>query len=418
MKKIVVSVSVFCIIALAFSSCKKIEENAPAINTFTTTSAVTTTVPTETTTEATTTVTTVPPDRNETISFLAVGDNLIHSSIYNQAFARGNEQFYDFEFAYKNVADLIEQAEISVINQETLICNDVFEPSTYPRFNSPNDLGDYMIDIGFDVFTIANNHTLDKGTDGLSACFDYWDSKKPDVITAGAYRNSVDKENIRILERDSVAFSFLSYTEFLNGLSLPNDSEMIIGDVNKIDEMIADVKSAKEISDICVVSLHWGTENSDVISSSQRDIAKQLSNAGADIIIGTHPHVLRDIEIIERDDGTKTICAYSLGNFISAQSVGQNLIGGILQFDINVKISGETGELLEPFSFENIELVPTVTHYEYPYSDVRLYKFSDYTEELALKHGVKSPENFTYSYICEILQKNISPEFLSPTLFE
>ena len=92
------------------------------------------------------------------------------------------------------------------------------------------------------------------------------------------------------------AEGFLSYTQYTNGLSLPQGSEMIIGDVNDLEGMIADVKAAKQISEVCVVALHWGIENSDQIEDWQRTYAKALADAGADIIIGNHPHVLRDIE--------------------------------------------------------------------------------------------------------------------------
>lgn len=359
------------------------------------------------TTEETTTATTEPPEVWETVSFAATGDNLIHSSIYKQAAARSADGGYDFAYAYENVTDLIEEADIAVINQETLICNDQFEPSTYPCFNSPTALGNHMIDIGFDVFTIANNHTLDKGVNGLNACLDYWESK--DVTVAGAYRNAEDAANIRTNEVNGVTFSYLAYTESLNGLYLPADSELVIGDALDIDGMTADIKAAEEISDVCIVALHWGVENSDVISDYQRSVAKTLAEAGADVIIGNHPHVLRDIEMIEREDGSQALCAYSLGNFISAQSVGQNLIGGVLQFNVSALVSGV--EEAQPV-ISDVKLIPIVTHYDGNYSNVRIYKLSQYTPELAAAHGVNSMSVFGYDYIFKVLEKNISPEYL------
>lgn len=352
-----------------------------------------------------------------TVSVAAVGDNLIHSSLYKQAAARygeahGGEAGYDFAYAYKNIEGIIRRADMAVINQETLICNDVFEPSTYPLFNSPAALGDYMLDIGFDVFTIANNHTLDKGTEGLSACLDYWDSRE-NAVVCGAYRNDSDRANIRTAEFNGITFSFLSYTESLNGLSLPAGSELSIGDAYDIKTIKSEIAAANEISDVCVVALHWGVENSDIISDYQRSTAKILADAGADIIIGNHPHVLRDIEEIKREDGSVTLCAYSLGNFISAQSVGQNLIGGVLKFDVSIRIDGEAEENRQPI-IGNIELVPVITHYDGNYHDVRLYPLSDYTRELAESHGVKNMSKFGYDYIFEVLERNISEEYFDP----
>lgn len=394
--------------AFILTACQPVNEAVPAMAEAESISAETTaeitTVPEETTT-VTTTAVTEPPKKYETITFAATGDNLIHSSIYNQAHRRSETGGYDFIFPYRNVTDLISEADVAVINQETLICNDKYEPSTYPCFNSPTALGDHMIDIGFDVFTIANNHTLDKGTDGLNACLDYWQSK--DVTVAGAYRNAEDKDNIRTAEVNGIVFSYLSYTESLNGLSLPAGSELIIGDANDIDGVIADIKAAEEISDVCVVSLHWGVENSDIISEYQRSYAKQIADAGADIIIGNHPHVLRDIEMIQRDDGSEALCAYSLGNFISAQSVGQNLIGGVLQFSVTAL--ADSGE--QPV-ISDVKLIPIVTHYGANYSDIELYKLSDYTPELAKNHGVRANSKFSYEYIIDVLKMNISEEYL------
>ncbi len=333
---------------------------------------------------------------------IAAGDNLIHSSIYNQAARRTDGDGYNFIYEYDNVDEYIADADIAIINQETLICNDEYEPSDYPYFNSPAALGDHMIDIGFDVFTIANNHVLDQKEDGLEACLDYWDSH-PEVLRVGTYRNAEDKANIRTMEKNGIKFSFLAYTENLNGLKLPEDSEIIIGDAYDTEGMITDIKAAKEISDVCIVSLHWGVENSDEITDTQRDTARRLADAGADVIIGTHPHVLRDLEMIERSDGGKTLCAYSLGIFVSAQSEPQNLIGGILDFRVDKTASG--------FYIDDVTLVPTIQHYDADYANNRVYLYSQYTDELAFQHGINATYTFDREYIDSILAKNISEEF-------
>lgn len=337
------------------------------------------------------------------VHVVAAGDNLIHSSIYKQAARRSDSGGYDFTFLYDNVDEFIANADIAILNQETLICNDTIEPSDYPYFNSPTALGDHMINIGFDVFTMANNHVLDWKEEGLSACLDYWDSH-PEVTVLGAYRNEEDKENIRTMTSNGIEFSFLSYTESLNGLKLPDSSEMLIGDAYDVDGMISDIKAAKKISDICIVSLHWGVEDSYVISDTQRDVAQQLADAGADVIIGTHPHVLRDIEMIERKDGGKTLCAYSLGNFVSAQSEPRNLIGGVLDFYVDC--------FGDEYSIDDISLIPTIQHYDASYADNRVYFYSQYSDELASRHGINSTSKFDMEYIDSVLDNTVSAEFL------
>ncbi len=382
------------------TGCTSLDGGAPKETTTAQTNAPETSI-----TEITTEEETQPPETepwvvSKTVSFCAVGDNLIHSPIYRQAW---NGESYDFSKAYEGVSDIIEGADIAVINQETLICSDMYEPSNYPRFNSPTALGDHMIDMGFDVFTLANNHCLDYGEEGLSYSLDYWEKKN--VLYAGTYRNAEDKSNIRVGEYGGIKFSVLSYTESLNGLSLPSSSEMIIGNANHLEEMIADVKAAKEISDVCIVALHWGVEGSDAVEDWQREYAKALAEAGADIIIGNHPHVLRSIEIIPHEGG-ETVCAYSLGNFISAQNVGANLISGILSFNVTVTEGEKSPKITD------VKLIPIVTHYDNGYGNLRLYKLSDYTPELASAHGVRNYSNFSYDFILEFLKKNIDEKFL------
>ena len=382
------------------SGCKEVDESVPVLAT----------VQTSLTAAADeTTVTTASSEHKETVSFVATGDNLIHSSIYNQAARRSESGGYDFVYPYADVKDIIEKADISIINQETLICDGKLPPSSYPRFNSPPELGDYMIKLGFDVFTIANNHILDEDEQGLGYCLDYWDKKE--VVVTGAFRNKADSENIRTNEVNGIKFAYLSYTESTNGLALPSGSEYVIGNAFDIDGMTKDIKKASEIADVCVVSLHWGVEGSDVISDYQRQTAKLLSDAGADIIIGNHPHVLRNIEMIKREDGSETLCAYSLGNFISAQSKGQNLIGGILKFNVSMDFYNDEKVDKEP-TITDIKLIPIVTQYESGYSNIRIIRLENYTRELAKAHGVHEYSDFGYDYIFDVLEKNIDEKYL------
>lgn len=387
------------LMAAALCGCTQVNEDAvPAAalltdNTYEgvweTRTEVTEDIPEDSGSAQTSAVSEMPSERR--VSFTALGDNLIHSAIYNQAGRRAGEAGkYDFSAAYEGVADLLDRADITVLNQETLICGDEYEPSTYPRFNSPEALGEYMEELGVDVFTIANNHTLDMGEDGLRDCLQYYDEHG--FVRVGAYIDREDRDNIRTVEREGAVVSFLSYTENLNGLSLSGNTSLEIGRTEDINVIIDEIEAAKQVSDICVVSLHWGVEDSDEIQSWQAEYARALSEAGADVIIGNHPHVLRDVEIFQNSDGRETICAYSLGNFISAQSKGKNLIGGILNFDV---VLGEDS----PARVENVNFIPIVTHYDNNYSNVRLYRLSDYTPELANAHGVRKYSEFSYDYI-------------------
>lgn len=335
----------------------------------------------------------------------AVGDNLIHSSIYEQANARAGGEGYDYDYAYENVKDLFLDADISSINQESIIAPE-FPPSTYPMFNATPELGDLMLELGFDVFNLANNHCLDKGEAGVFSSLDYW-AERPQAVTTGVYRDGEDYENIRTIEAQGAVFSFIGVTELTNGLSLPAGSEAVILLGAEEEEIEARVKAAKEISDVCVVNVHWGNEYTHTPTDRQRYLAQKMSEWGADIIIGHHPHVIQPIEYIEREDGSRTLVAYSLGNFISAQDRAARMIGGMLDLDVTVDF--ETGKT----EITRCEFVPIITHYDRGFRNNRLYAFADYTEELAAAHGVRaySPE-FSLDYIRQTVESVIGAEFL------
>ena len=135
--------------------------------------------------------------------------------------------------------------------------------SGYPQFNSPQDLGLDLIDIGFDVVNIANNHMCDKGTAGLAGTIDFWNSQ--DILMIGGYTDADDYDDIRVLEYNGVKIAFLSYTYGTNGISLPSSSELIIPYIND-DDIIRQCELASERADFVIASVHWGNENQTTVS--------------------------------------------------------------------------------------------------------------------------------------------------------
>ncbi len=341
-----------------------------------------------------------------TVRFLAAGDNLIHSSIYEQAKRRSTNGGYDFSYAYAHIADYIAAADVAVLNQETVI-DPSKEPSSYPTFNSPPELGEEMLKIGFDVFNLANNHILDKGVNSVLAELDYW--KERNAVVCGAYRNDEDLNTVHTLTAKGVTFSFIGVTEMTNGISLPDNTDVrLIYTEN--EPLIEDqIKRAKENSDVVIVNCHMGTEDSHVVTDAQQALYEKMVEWGADVIIGNHPHVLQKVEYMIKPDGGQALVIYCLGNFISAQSNAPNLIGGLMDFDITYDPAEEKATV----SYAN--LIPTVTHYDSGYSDIRLYPLSEYTDELASRHGVRARNSsFSLSYIQSLVSEQIESQFLAP----
>jgi len=354
--------------------------------------------------------------KNLRFSFLCAGDNVIHPALYIEAKRRATEDSREYNFMpmYSDVADIIASADIAFINQETLMAGDEeYGLSGYPHFNSPQDLGYELYDLGFDIVNIANNHMLDKGAKGLSDTLDFYSTL--DFMMIGGYRNQTDYDTVRIYEHEGVKIAMLSYTEHTNGLSLSSSSELITPLLD--DEVIKkQVKAAKESADLVFVSVHWGEENTTTPTQKQKHYAKVMADSGVDVIIGHHPHVLQPIEWLEGDGGKKTLCIYSLGNLVSEMEHSINMVGGIVTFDIAVEDGGD------PF-IDNVKLTPTIFHFGMNYFSTHLYLLEDYSEELASKHGTRiygssSDHTYTYEDFKNLVKRVIDADFLPEYLKE
>ena len=343
----------------------------------------------------------------DVVSFVAAGDNLIHGVIFMQAANRSIDGGYDFDYVYENTEDYFDKFDVRFINQETLV-NDDYAPSHYPQFSTPIEMGEKVLDMGFDVIGTSNNHSYDKGVKGIKSSLEYWNNK--DVVNVGFYTGD-DSKDIKYLTVNNIKMAFLAYTYGTNGISIYDDTSPYIINCDDFDTIDRQVAIAKENSDIVIVSCHWGWEDTNNVNDYQKYVADHLNKIGVDVIIGTHPHVIQTVEWrTNTENANKTLICYSLGNFVSAQSRANNMLGGLFQFNI-VKSYDENGT--EAISVVSPYFVPTITHYDYNYSNVRNYLLWDYTPELAAKHGVKPHDNkFSYDYIESIVYNVIPEEFL------
>ena len=350
-----------------------------------------------------------------TLRLSATGDNLIHSSIYKQAARRAGGDFskgdssYDFRYCYENMLEFYSGFDINWINQETLV-NDRLEPSDYPRFSTPGDMGRTLYDIGFRVFSLSNNHTYDRGAEGIAATREFWASLPENAVTTGLYAGEADYDSIPIQEVQGVRIAYLAYTQYTNGLPTPAGAEANVLYTTETEVMQRQIELAEEQADLVVVGNHWGIEDSHVVTDEQRELAQQQADWGADLIIGTHPHVVQDAEWLMAADGRPVFVAYSLGNFISAQSRPDEMIGLILDIQIE-KTDYPDGT--SSAVFHSPRPHPVVNHYEGGYSNIRAYLLRDYTDELAKAHGVRGNHpQFGSEYIKQVLNEWVSEEFL------
>ncbi len=344
----------------------------------------------------------------DTVSFAAVGDNLIHGVIFMQAAQRAGQNGYDFTPLYENVSSFLSSYELRYINQETLVNREI-APAHYPCFSSPPEVGDELLTLGFRLFSLSNNHTYDQGALGIAATLRYWAEKDGVATTAGLWKDGLF-EDIPLMEINGITFALLAYTEHTNGLPTPYAAEKRI--IYTYEEAIIEqqIRLAATLADVVIVCPHWGVEDSHTVSSEQRILAQKMVDWGAGLVLGSHPHVLQEIEILENNEtGRKVPVIYSLGNFVSAQSLPKQLVGGIFTMNF-VKTGGIT-------TAEDLQFYPTVTHYGSGYSNVTVYLLEDYTKELANAHGVRSAyPGFGLEFILQTVQANIAGEYLTAFL--
>ena len=342
-----------------------------------------------------------PTPTVETVRFSATGDDLIHDGIYLQAKARGSDGYYDFSYAYENMRDFYTQFDVNWLNQETLV-NDAFAPSGYPMFSSPGDITDALYDLGFRVFSLSNNHSYDKGAAGIDASRAHWAAMPDDVVTMGFY-NLETYDDYAYQTVNGITFGYLSYTEHTNGLPTPSDV-VYLSDLDTIERQIA---AMRPNCDVLVVSCHWGVEGSHDVVDSQRQMAQWLADRGVDLIIGTHPHVTQTAEWLTGAGGNTSFVAYSLGNFLNAQSSADNVIGAVLDLTFQKTTQPDGSSAVE---MQDPKLHCVVTQYEDGWKNVRVYPYPAYTDEMGAAHG-----NFTLTreYIESVLYSSIDEQFIT-----
>lgn len=308
----------------------------------------------------------------EKASLFMVGDSLIHSAVYGDA-DLGNGT-YDFSPMISEFSSIISNYDLAFYNQETILGGTSLGLSSYPTFNSPYEVGDAFTNIGFNLVSLANNHTLDRGKQAIINSKNYWNSKG-NVYTAGSYSSLEERNQIKVKEINGIRYAFFAYTESTNGIPIPNGEDYLVNMYSN-EKAYQDIISVRDQVDIIIVSMHWGEEYSFEVSSRQREIASYLSSLGVQLIIGHHPHVVEPIEYVN-----DTLVIYSLGNFLSAQRGIDKLTGLMVSLDI-VKT---TVNSVSTITLENIKAGLTYTHSEYVNgyrTNFKVYPYQNLTESI------------------------------------
>jgi len=280
------------------------------------------------------------------------GDILLHHGPIEAA--RTSENTFDFRPFLRDIKPFID-GDLSIANMEIPI--DVLggnqDITTFPRFNAPFEILEALKYAGFNHLISANNHSFDRGIGGL-------------VATVGNFERAgfthtgmnIDEEAFNtptILDVNGIQVGILAYTDSVNGLEslIPEEvrpfairrfRSYTVGDVPTMSEDIANLRDAG--AELVIVSLHWGEEYVDSPTEMQQLIARELSEAGADVIMGHHAHVIQPIEWHYREDGSRSFIIYSLGNFLADQTrlvtpISRTQYGMLVSLDVVKEHSGE-----------------------------------------------------------------------------
>ena len=342
------------------------------------------------------------------VSFFGVGDNLIHSQIFN--YAQTEDGIFDFKPIYKNYSDDIQNADIAFINQESIIGGDDLGFSGFPTFNTPSDMAQNLVDLDFDIVMGSNNHSLDKQTAGVQNTLAYWSAFEDEVLFTGVFDSQEHRDEIPIVEVNGLTFSVLTYTYGTNGV-IPEAPYQI----NYFDpELITnDVTRAQEVSDFVIVAAHMGDEHSLSANQMQLDYAQLFADLGVDLMMGSHSHTIQPIEWVTGENGNETLVVYSLGNFLASTPSDINLLGGSLHLNF---VEENDEHFIEDVRFE-----PHLIHYEEEVkgdistrTNFEIFKLNEYPDELAEQHALNNFEDNIISVenYQNIVEDVIDVEFL------
>ena len=333
-------------------------------------------------------------EKQQKITLMMIGDNLLHPSVVRTGYKEDGSR--DYSHLFEPIKAYLDYADIKMINQETIFGGNDRAFTGFPNFNSPTEVGDAIAKAGFNVVLHASNHTADQQISGLLHCVEFW-KKYPEILVTGMFGDVADEnEDIGIVEIDGVTFAILNYTYGPNSSTLGrslqghlgmlcawNEKTGVIDFTTIHPDVLTDIKKAEQMADVVIVCPHWGAEYTTVPTRYQEEFAMQMTEAGADVIIGTHPHVVQPVEWIESENGNRALCYYSLGNYVSGQDRALSMLEAMAWVTFGV----EEGQvvLLE----EETGVIPMVCHYQHGPRNHQVYFLDDYTAELANSHGVR-----------------------------
>lgn len=324
-----------------------------------------------------------------TLNLTVVGDFLFESPYYKSIENGDSKDLY-----FNKVKSYFNDDDISIGNMEVVIGNDNMKTSGDGyNFCAPSWIGPLVSSLDLEVLSTANNHSYDRGVEGINSTIDYF-KNNTDIVTLGTEKQ-VNTRKTRIIEKNGLKIGFSSFTlgtnikpnkenvSLINYYKDPYTKEIL---KNQISE---EISYLKKNADIIITLMHWGTEFTFYPNDEQKEMANYLNSLGVDIIVGSHSHSIQPIEIIGEDK--KTLVYYSLGNFVSADDdiartpKGQETFDNAYQFGLLSKISLKIDKN-NNIEFDNIKTEPIINYFNKDMRNFELIPLSEYNETYEKNH--------------------------------
>lgn len=295
------------------------------------------------------TATPTPTPEPATVSVSAMGDMLPHDSVTADALQPDGS--YDYGHFFDAARGIWDDSDLVYCNQEAPSGGVELGLTYYPAFNAPVEFAQGLAAAGCNTIGLGNNHTYDRGQEGVDRTRAVWDELDP-LLISGAYRSAEEQAVVPTTEVDGLTVAFLNFVDLSN--TPTTDTVVTWLDSPLVEQQLAE---AEEVADATIVAVHWGDEYSQVVNDRQREQAQRLADLGAEVILGTHPHVLQEAEWIDRADGSRAFVYYSLGNALSTQMAVPRVVSAVAQFDL-VGLPGGDVEVVDPSA------VPLYMHFD------------------------------------------------------
>ena len=333
------------------------------------------------------------PDLVPQYKIIMVGDVLLHTPVEESC--RQSDGSYDYDSLFSHTKEEITAADLALVNQEVIIGGADLGISGYPCFNADFSLCDSLVETGFDVICHATNHAMDKGRAGLVNCVEYWKNKYPQITVLGIHDTADTSTSCGadpvILELPDMRIAVLNYTYGTNGIPLPEDMPYAV-DLLDEEQVAADIQRAEELADFTIVCPHWGTEYRLTPDASQEKWTKIFAENGADLVLGTHPHVIEPIEwVTDEESEHEMLVYYSLGNFVNwtsgtGEGVANRMVGGMAEVTLTRNEDGEV-------EIADYGVKALVSHVTSAPGGVTTYFLEDYDEALARENEITSQDS-------------------------